>query len=272
MTLKESTRQLYNRVLNKLDIQSLDELNDSEDILHRIDSLSSNSYKIMALKAIYHIAESDKQYKPYYSTLLLLQKKEVVKKTKLPMTLPELLAIEVKEKNPLKQLVNAMVVWINTHYPLRLDYYNIKINPDEITDKTNYATFKNGILTLYLNDFKNVKSMGPQVIKYDSDVIRSYISTLSNYFSGMPIYLLYRWTRSGLKPFSSRIAYGSHLSDLLKKYTGHSMTINDIRKIHESALIQGSDYASMAPAEKNKQHRKLLHSTKTANEVYNILS
>ncbi len=271
MALKESTKALYKLALKKLNITDEKELDNSDEIIRRINNMSSTSYKILALKAIYHIT-TEEQYKPYFKLLQQLQNKKKIDNDndnddKLPMTLEELLNIEVIEKDPLRRLVNAFFIWINTHYPLRLDYYNLKINP--IKEEKNYLTYHNGILTLYLNDFKNVKTMGSQVITYDSQDIRNYIKSLETYFGHLPEYLLYRWSRKGLLPFKSRIAFGRHLSDIIYKYTRKKVTINTIRKIHESNLIQSESYNKLTNSQKNEKHRALLHSTSTANSVYN---
>lgn len=276
MKLKESTLALYDRVLKKIEVESILDLTglDSDGkskhdiIVSRINDLSSNSYKIMAYRAIKTILDDD-IYEAEYKKLIQLQnnKNNI---GSLPMTLDQLLSIEVKCQNELQQVVESFTIYINTHYPLRLDYYNVVINPAEKENHINYMTYYEGVLTFYLNDFKNVHSFGSQVITYNDPVICSYIEYLTNYFGYLPEFLLWRYDK-GLAVFSSRIYYGEYLRNLLKKHTGFDMSINTIRKIHESALIQSEEYAKMSNQEKQKKHSLLLHSTATANNSYNII-
>lgn len=266
--MKESSKVIYDRALKKIGIISPTDLNNYKRVINSINELSSNSYKLIALRAIYNIA-TDEQYSKYKSLYQQLQNSDKKNEKKNPMTLEELYDIKVSEKDPIKELVNGFIIYINTHYPLRLDYFNLPINPKDI--KVNYLTYKNGILTLYLNDFKNIRSLGPQIIEYDDPIIREYISKLTAYFGHLPEYLLYRYDKDkkDLKLFGSRIAYGRYLQDILTKYSGVKMTINDIRKIHESTTIQKNDYNTMTNEQKKNKHSKLLHSKDTALQSYN---
>lgn len=268
--MKESSKVIYERVLKKIDINNPNDINDYKRILHNINALSSDSYKLIALRAIYNIA-TDKQYSYYKPLYQELQNKNNKKDKILPMTLQQLYGITVVEKDPIKQLVNGFIIYMNTHYPLRLDYYNLLINPKETSKSDNYVIYRNGILTLYLNDFKNVKSMGPQVITYNDPIIKEYIAKLTAYFGHTPEYLLYRYDKDkkNIKSFGSRIAYGRYLQDILTKYSGVKLTINDIRKIHESTTIQGNGYNELTTEQKNNIHSKLLHSKNTALVSYN---
>jgi len=268
--MKRSTLDLYSRVLRKIDVSSILDLRDHDLVISKINSLSSDSYKIMAYRAIHNMID-DQIYESEYKKLVRLQNNNNT--GVLPMTLPELLSIEVRCTNELQQLVESFTIWINTHRPLRLDYYNIRINPVEKENHINYMIYSERVLTFYLNDFKNVRSFGPQVITYSDPVIYSYIEALTLQFGHMPEYLLYRYDKptSTLQPFSSRIMYGGYLQDLLKKHTGHPISINTIRKIHESDLIQSEAYRKMTNLDKKANHERLLHSLQTAHESYNII-
>lgn len=277
--LKKSTLDLYSRVLNKLNITCISDLtgldsdgNSKHDIIiSRINDLSSNSYKIMAYRAINQIIDDpiyNKQYRELHNNI---DRDNI---GELPMTLSELLSIEVKCSNELQQVVESFTIYINTHYPLRLDYYNVVINPAEKENHINYMTYYEGVLTFYLNDFKNVRSFGSQVLTYSDPVICSYLTYLTSYFGYLPDFLLYRYDKvsKSLAVFSSRIYYGEYLSNLLKKHTGKDISMNTIRKIHESDLIQSPEYSKMSNQEKKNKHNRLLHSLQTAHESYNIIN
>jgi hypothetical protein len=267
--MKDSSKVIYERALRKIGVNGPDDLNNSTKVLSSINDLTSDSYKLIALRAIYNIA-TDQQYSKYKPLYNQLQNKKKIVESKNPMTLQELFDIKVIEKDPIKQLANSMIIYMNTRYPLRLDYYNLPINPN-VEKPTNYLTYKNKILTLYLNDYKNVRSLGPQIITYNDPFIVEYLAKLTAYFGHMPEYLLYRYDKDkhDLRIFGSRIAYGRYLQDILTKYSGVKMTINDIRKIHESTTIQNSKYSGMTNEQKKEKHAKLLHSKDTALKSYN---
>lgn len=269
---KDTTKKLYCDMLNKINIKSIIDLQDHDSVVSRIDSLSSDHYKIMAYRAIHSILDKDLIYNSKYRELQnkITEEKEPIT---LPMTLSELKNIEVKCNEPLQQLVESFTIWINTHYPLRLDYYNVRINPSEKENCLNYMTWKDSTMTFYLNDFKNSRSFGSQTLIYYDTIIAEYIQALTEHFGHMPDYLLYRYDRSTgtLMPFSSRIMYGGYLQDLFKRHTGKDISMNTIRKIYESTLIQSPEYVRMPLKDKKTKHNKLLHSLQTAHESYNIL-
>ena len=266
-----TTEILYDRILNKINYP-----NASCDVLQEnINNLSSDSYKIMAYRALYK-AMSAEDYAVFKEEYYKVMQKNKDKNNVgvLPMTLDQLRNIVVSNKNKIRQIIDSFVIYINTHYPLRLDYYNLRIyysiedNPTE----TNYMTYIDGIIKFHLNSFKNVRFMGPQVITYDDDRIRQYMADMTDYLGHPPEYLLYRWYNKYVTSFSCRITYGAHIQRLFKKYIGLAISMNDIRKIHESALIQSPEYIKMNNVEKNNLHRKLLHSRNTAQATYNIVS
>lgn len=178
------------------------------------------------------------------------------------MTLEELQNIEIDDSNEERHTVNSFVLWLNTRYPLRLDYGLLSTIGD------NRFEYKNGILTIYLTKFKNSRSMGPQIFEISDPVIDTYMQKITEYLGHEPDRLLYSYYK-GIKPFNSRTSYGIYLSNLLRKYTGYHLTMNDIRKIYESTQIQSRTYSEMTHDEKNEKHRALLHSTNTALQCYN---
>jgi hypothetical protein len=271
---KESTKKLYYDMLNKIGVSSIIDLQNHDLIVSRIESLSSDHYKLMAYRAIHSILDSDLIYNAKYRELQnnIMDKKDNI--GKLPMTLEELKSIEVKCSNSLQQLVESFTIWINTHYPLRLDYYNVEINPPEKENCINYMTWSDSVLKFYLNDFKNSRSFGSQLLIYYDSIIGDYIQALTLHFGHTPKYLLYRYDKptGTLMPFSSRIMYGGYLQDLFKRHTGHHITMNTIRKIHESSLIQSPEYVNMSLKDRKIKHSRLLHSLATAHESYNIVN
>lgn len=299
---KETTLALYKRALEKIEVKDITDLQDTKHIIDKINALSSDSYKILAYRAINNLYIEnniliDEIYQKEYRQLQNIIDDEKDNVGTLPMTLEKLLNIEVNCKNPLRRLVESFTIYINTHYPLRLDYYNVPINPrienlsclNSLSSKenctnygstpsetlvANYMIYIDSVLTFYLNDFKNVRSFGPQVITYSDPIICNYIQELTLHFGYTPKYLLYRFDipTCTLQLFSSREMYGGYLKELFKRHTGHHITMNTIRKIHESDLIQSEKYNKMSNVEKRIMHKRLLHSLQTAHKSYNVVS
>jgi hypothetical protein len=122
-------------------------------------------------------------------------------------------------------------------------------------------------LTLYLNKFKNSKSMGPQVIEFDdrthrvhgtSDadpMIIKYLDQIELITDSKPTHLLWHVVKNEMKLFSRKEVYSHHIINIIKKYTGKSINNNTIRKIWETSLIQSPEYSQMTNSEKIKHIR-----------------
>lgn len=255
------TMAMYKRVFVKLGITNPKHLSDTERVIKLVNDLfQSDESKKIALNAICKVLEGKSKFNFYNDIRNDLKRKIAIDKSdnigKLPMTYQELLDVP----NKIDNIYDRFFVYMHVKYPLRLDYYNVPINRKD----TNYMTYDGKTLTFYLNEFKNVKSMGKQVITYQDPVIDEYMKL-------KPEYLLYRVNRGKLNIFSSRTAFGVHLTHLFQKYTGKKITMNDIRKIIESHNIQNPDYVTKTNREKNEMHSKLLHKTSTALNSYNKL-
>ncbi|GMF37989.1 unnamed protein product [Phytophthora lilii] len=131
---------------------------------------------------------------------------------------------------------------------------------------------------LHLNDFKNVRLMGPQTIQLDSttmSLIKSYLDFLANTLGEQPSKLLWRIFNRQPGEYdytNSSNGFSQVLLKLLMKYNGKPMSMNMIRHIAESHLIQSPTYAKLTNREKNDLHAKLLHSTMAANTSYNKIA
>ena len=172
-------------------------------------------------------------------------------------------------------------IYIVINYPLRLDYFNLPLSKTDANyepqrgsvaaDKSagNYMLRDGDKLSLYLNKFKNVKSMGAQTIEYDDPMILYYLDQLEVIFGTKPTHLMWQVVKDEIQLFSRKEVYSHHITNIIKKYTSKHISNNTIRKIWETELINSPEYRQMTNKEKNKAHKKLLHSTSTANEAYN---
>lgn len=263
--LSSNAKAMYKRAIAKLGITNVTSLLDSDIIINEINNqfISDESKKI-ALNGICKVLEGKELFNVYNDERNRIKRKILYDKSdnrkQLPMSYVELMDVpnHVINKDKTQELIDKFFLYMNIMYPLRLDYYNVPINKED----TNYMTYDGKTLTFFLNDFKTVKSMGPQVITYNDSIINEYFDIIK------PEYLLYEKTG---KIFNSRVAFGNHLANLFKKYANKKLTINDIRKIHESNTIQSDGYAKMTNREKDAKHHKLLHKTSTAQSAYNII-
>lgn len=271
--MSESSKLIYRRFFNKIGIKEQSDLFDTNRILDIMNSsIRSDEYKKIGLNAICKALEGTEYYDYYNKLRNQIKNKIEYDKSynvkTLPMTYNELLNVPnlVVNKDPLRELIDKFFIYMHVKYPLRLDYYNVPINPSNTDNISNYMTYKDKILTFYLNDFKNVNSIGPQVITYEDPFIDHYMETFQ------PQYLLYQYLRGEYVIFTSKVAFGIHLTNLIRKYTNKKVTINDIRKIHESHIIQSPDYTKLTNRQKNALHAKLLHKTATAHNAYNFIN
>ncbi|GMF48568.1 unnamed protein product [Phytophthora fragariaefolia] len=178
---------------------------------------------------------------------------------------------KAKRTEYLKLAFDYITLWLNVHYPLRLVWPSVLLAPEE---GANYLQGN----TLHLNDFKNVRLMGPQTIQLDSttmSLIKSYLDFLTNTLGEQPSKLLWRIFNRQPGEYdytNSSNSFSQVLSKLFMKYNGKPMSMNMIRHIAESHLIQSPTYAKLTNREKNDLHAKLLHSTMAANTSYNKIA
>jgi hypothetical protein len=174
-------------------------------------------------------------------------------------------------------ILNKMLLWISVRYPLRLSLYNAEIIKSKkgIDDSKNYFYITPRKLYFLMNNFKNVKIIGKQVIeitdKEHIKIFRDYVKYLNK--NGLNQFLLWNFFRNPMPLISSEM-YAHVLNKLLQKInlntdTGKGITMNDIRKAYETKLINSDYYKTLTNREKELEHKKLLHSPNIAMMVYN---
>jgi hypothetical protein len=111
------------------------------------------------------------------------------------------------------QFLNWGFIYTVINHPLRLDYF---ILPLTKTDGENYMLRDGNKLTLYLNKFKNSKSMGPQVIEFDDrthrvhgtsgadPMIIKYLDQIELITDSKPTHLLWHVVKNEMKLFSRK--------------------------------------------------------------------
>ncbi|POM61521.1 hypothetical protein PHPALM_29445 [Phytophthora palmivora] len=172
---------------------------------------------------------------------------------------------KAKRTEYLKLVFDYITLWLSVNYPLRLVWPSVLLTPME---GANYLQ----------DDFKNVRLMGPQTIQLDSttmSLIKSYLDFLTNTLGEQPSKLLWRIFNRQPGEYdytNSSNSFSQVLSKLFVKHNGKPMSMNMIRHIAKSHLIQSPAYAKLTNREKNDFHAKLLHSTMAATTSYNKIA
>ncbi|KAL7996307.1 hypothetical protein Plhal703r1_c40g0139401 [Plasmopara halstedii] len=178
---------------------------------------------------------------------------------------------KAKRTDYLKLVFDYITLWLNVHYPLRLVWPSVMLTPEE------GANYLQGNV-VHLNDFKNVRLMGPQTIQLNRTtmgLIKSYLEFLTNTVGEQPSKLLWRIFNKQPGEYdytSSSNSFSQVILKLFMKYNGKPMSMNMIRHIAESHLIQSPTYAKLTNREKNDLHAKLLHSPMAASTSYNKIA
>lgn len=120
---------------------------------------------------------------------------------------------------------------------------------------------------IHWNTFKNVKSFGPRSFKLEKEVaepLDAFIDIL-DFILDDSKYIL---NSIGLKNYISysRESFSTYISRLLLKYSGKKISVNTLRHIYESYLINHRDYNKLTNNQKDEIHERLLHTRQTAGD------
>jgi hypothetical protein len=291
--LSKQTVKLYSIKLNQLyknfnaDYdEDFELLSNFQTIINYVDSLDvSNDNKLAFLNAITLIVRNSKndnvfntlqkyiKFRNELSTKKFDKYKDNTKNENF-IEYDKLLSLTPSPdfKNDMPEtILNKMLLWISVRHPLRLSLYNVEIikSKKEINDSKNYFYITPRKLYFLMNDFKNVKIIGKQVIeitdKEHIKIFRDYIKYLNK--NGLNQFLLWNFFRKPMPLISSEM-YAHVLNKLLQK-SNLNITMNDIRKAYETKLINSDYYKTLTNRKKELEHKKLLHSPNIANMVYN---
>lgn len=157
--------------------------------------------------------------------------------------------------------------------PLRNDYAGVELleknKPEKERLNGNYMVIRPKSWMFYLNEFKNVETFGRQVFKYSKKFNPDIYQLLKISYELQPRkYLITR--PSGVQ--MTDVDISKRIPQITKRYLTKELTINDIRKIYETNLINSPKYKSMSMKMKEDEHKKLLHSFNTAHTSYNKLN
>lgn len=282
--LKPMSVKLYanklNILHNKLGITGYVDKKTMESILDFIKDLGLDN-RLAYLNAITKINKNDQTNEVFIDKRRELNQEKFTNyknnvKSKSFVDYNELLAISNDtnfDNCSIDKCLNKFLLYFSIRYPIRLSLWNLRIakNVKDMDTDKNYILIKPKQSIIYMNDFKNVKSMGPTQIvinKTDNEVVQRYIKKIK-IFDKNPKFLLYNWIRGNLVPFSSSDIYSKRLKLLLKEKLDKAISMNDIRRSYETNLIQSDEYKQMTNEEQEKEHEKLLHGKNISHLVYN---
>lgn len=212
-----------------------------------------------------------------YMTLSELQSKLLEHKPKI-ITIKafEKLQHKIHYMNQLQDYILLSLYVLNP--PIRNDYARVKIITNlqdkkdiEANGNENFLFIGTKEIKFHLNDFKNLKTMGPIVITYDKEtnkLIRLYYKMLkilkaeSLNDNEMQLYFINSITRK-INPLSES-TLSTKIIQLSNKYFEHNYSINDFRHIWENAIQSDPQYMNLSVTKRENLHRQLLHSTATA--------
>ena len=274
----EITRKTYIQKLNLIkkkyfpDTENFDWIKKSIEVIKKIksDDLSDSSKKLF-FNALYSVSQDPLYHKEIFSFGKLIDDKVKENKVK-PEKLKEYVSLkELKKIVPLvtdlqdKLLISLYVL----QPPLRNDYAGVKLlkknKPYAERKKGNYMVMRPKSWMFYLNEYKNVAQFGPQKYKYSTKFNPEiYKILLESYEVNPREYLIEK--RAGYAMSDGDIS--KRIQMITKKYINKTLSINDIRKIYETDLINSQQYKSMNFKQKEAEHRKLLHSFTTAHSTY----
>ena len=125
--------------------------------------------------------------------------------------------------------------------------------------------------TVHYNDFKNVKSFGKRSFILDNNVaneLNKYIKVL-NYIIKDPKRIIYMFNTNNYNEFT-RSSFCSYFHNMIKRYTGKNLTINNIRHSFETNTMNNANYNKLTIGQKRAIHERLLHRWTTAAEYQQI--
>lgn len=271
-------KQLHNEFGRNSD--NLDYLLDTERIMNYINGLNSTDNKLAVLNSILKVISNDRAVKYYQKIRNDLNKVKFDKyKNNVQnenfvhyQTLLDATPAPDFNKDSLEKVIFDVMLYFSVRYPMRLTLHNIEVvrNKADMNDnKKNYLYVNNNGVSFVMNNFKNIDSMGKQVIKlFDSDAIvaRNYLKFLKKNNVESKRFILNYY----LKPLEYKVdMYARNLKKHLKKKIGKDITMNTIRQSYSSALIQSDAYQQMTNEAKEQAHARVLHNTFWANAVYN---
>lgn len=295
-TIAPTTRKARLNFLSKIgvsDLNQYDVLNDVNNIVNKyiIDTENVNTQATR----IFHVIEflkavKDKNLLPQYTDIMKKIKDKSIRKQNDTATkdradryetpLEELQTI-LLSKNPYPNFntQNVSLGMIKTYQDyillvmyilnpaLRNDLHNLSIitKAADIKEHGNYLVVNPRALYIYLNEFKNSKSMGP--VRVDlTDYTKELIRNLFKIFKPLkikPTSLFNHVSAKKIEPMTED-AVKKRVKFVSNQYFHKELSINDYRHLWEIRIQNDDSYKNLNLNDREAIHKKLLHSLNTA--------
>jgi hypothetical protein len=295
-TIAPTTRKARINYLVKIGVKNLDDysvLNDVDNIVNKYIADSDNA-NTQATR-IFHIIEflkavNDKPLLAKYNDKMKAIKEASIKKqndtaTKDKSERYEIplkdLQVSLLSKNPypnfdlgmgkslgmIKAYQDYILMAMYVLNPaLRNDLHNLSIikKAGDI-EKKNYLVVNPRALYVYLNEFKNSRSMGP--VRVDlTDYTKQLIRNLFKIYTALklkPASLFNHVSATKIEPMTED-ALKKRVKAVSKQYFGKELSINDYRHIWEISIQNDESYRNLNLNDREAVHKQLLHSLNTA--------
>lgn len=300
--ITESSRKTYMsylRTLKKINGRTkLTEkfVSDIKKIRKSLES-RSNTYKATMYSAIIATLDNGNTKKLYQDEIsilkLLIEGENKSRKTKIDSSFKDIEKVvdiikKTLDKNPVNffkvyQHYIISLLYLKTSFTCRLDFCNMELIfslkdlddtknqmfvPDTILDlsKPNLQTNR---ITIYFNQFKNKKHIGCKTFEINEKItkeIRKFIkykedNSITNDF-------LFVNNKGGC--FNNK-RFSELVKSIFKIYLNlDKITLNTIRKLKETKLMQSEEYKQMSFAQKEEAHLNNFHNKRTAEIFYNL--
>lgn len=151
---------------------------------------------------------------------------------------------------------------------LRNDYGTLEITKRAVglTNDRNWLQIKkNGEMFIIMNEYKNVRSMGKQIIQIESEKLKwlliYWLNLLTKLLGASPTYLFYYSISADgtIKYIDNQPSVSRAIARISEKVFGKTLTINDYRHIWETTFQNSIEYQRATQPEREEMHKKLLH-------------
>jgi hypothetical protein len=150
---------------------------------------------------------------------------------------------------------------------LRNDFHNLKIitKASDLTKEDNFLVINARSVYIYLNEYKNSKSMGAVRIdlsNYTINIIRNLFKMYKK-LKIVPTTLFNHISKLVVEPMTED-AMKKRVKFVSNQYFNIPLSINDYRHIWEIAIQNSDEYKNLNLNDRETLHKQLLHSLNTA--------
>lgn len=295
-TIAPTTRKARINFLTKIGVKGLHEfqpLFDVGNIMHTYikdsDNVNTQATRIFHIIEFLKAIKHDDLLAKYSAEMKSIKERSIIKQNntatkdkaeRYEIALKDL-QVSLLNKNPYPNFstANASLGMIKTYQDyilmamyvlnpaLRNDLHNLQIvnKCADITTSGNYLVINPRALYVYLNEFKNSKSMGAVRVEL-TDYTKQLIRNIFKVYKALkkPAKSLFNHlSATKIEPMSED-ALKKRVKHVSNQYFGKELSINDYRHLWEIMIQNDDTYKNLDLNDREAVHKKLLHSLNTA--------